>query len=189
MERIKVEVYERIRARYTLDGIKDDSIFRAYRDFYWRMGLDPTKVRPASEALVRRIVQGRRLPRINTVVDAYNLASALSGVPIAAFDADRISGNRLSMRFARPGEEFLGIGMKEPRKLAGRELVVEDDEGLVAIYPYRDAERTKISEDTKRVLLMICGAPGIPDRMLEEAEKTTLELIRGYSSRTCSEAT
>lgn len=189
LEKLKMDVYRRIRSHYTLDRIKDDMIFRAYRDFYWRMGLDPTKVRPASEALVRRIVQGRSLPKINTVVDSYNLASALSKVPIAAFDADSISGYKLFMRSARPGEEFLGIGMREPRKLIGRELVVEDGAGLVAIYPYRDAERTKIAEDTKRVLLMICGAPGISDGVLEEAERITLEFIHGYSSRICSEAT
>ncbi len=58
-----------------LEGLKDEPIFRTYRDFFWTMGVDPTKVRPAAEALIRRILVGRSMPRINTVVDAYNLAS------------------------------------------------------------------------------------------------------------------
>ena len=184
LEVFKNEVYKEIRASYTLDNIKMDPVFRAYRDFYWRLGLDPTKTRPASEALVRRIVSGRELPRINTLVEAYNLASAKSKVPLAAFDADALAGSTLRMRFAKPGEEFLGIGMDKPRRLSGHEVVVEDSRGLVAIYPYRDAERTKVTEKTRRVLLMVCGAPGVPDEVLDLAERLAVDYIRRYCSLT-----
>nr|WP_301287551.1 phenylalanine--tRNA ligase beta subunit-related protein [Methanocalculus alkaliphilus] len=63
------------------------------------MGVDPTKTRPAFEALVRRILAGKALPAIKPAVDAYNLRSASSSIPIAAFDAGRLSGD-LTMRFA-----------------------------------------------------------------------------------------
>ncbi len=181
LERFKEEVYREIISRYTLESIKDDPIFRAYRDFCWRLGVDPTKTRPASEALVRRILSGKGLPRINTLVDSYNLASALSGVPIAAFDSARLVGSLLRIRFSRPGEEFLGIGMDAPRVLTGREVVVEDGHGLVAIYPYRDAERTKVTERTGGVLLMTCGVPGVPEDALERAGRLAVDIISRYS--------
>src|SRR3979409_2153884 len=61
---------------YAVETLKDEPNLRAYRDFFWRVGVDPTKVRPAAEALLRRVIQGKPFPRINALVDAYNLASA-----------------------------------------------------------------------------------------------------------------
>jgi DNA/RNA-binding domain of Phe-tRNA-synthetase-like protein len=60
----------RRRLSLTLPSLKDHPIIRAYRDFYWRLGIDPTKQRPSSEGLARRLLAQGRLPRINSVVDA-----------------------------------------------------------------------------------------------------------------------
>jgi len=76
LEQLKRRVEAEIRGRLTLEQVKDHPVFRAYRDFYWRLGIDPTKDRPAGEALVRRILSGRPLPTINSAVDCYTLASA-----------------------------------------------------------------------------------------------------------------
>ncbi|MGC8911939.1 MAG: B3/B4 domain-containing protein [Nitrososphaeria archaeon] len=174
------EVIEYVKSKYTLDRIKNEQIFRAYRDFFWKIGIDPTKTRPASEALIRRILLEKPVPRINTLVDAYNLASIVSGVPIAAFDKEKISGE-LFMRKAFGGEEFLGIGMEKPITLNGTEIVISDSEKLVAIYPYRDAEVTKISEKTRNVIFLICGVPGVGDDILYNA----VDKVKEYVSRFC----
>src|SRR3989475_13100582 len=63
------------RRTYALETLKDEPRLRAYRDFFWRVGVDPTKGRPAAEALLRRVVQGKPFPPINALVDACNLAS------------------------------------------------------------------------------------------------------------------
>lgn len=179
LERFKEEVISRVRARWTLLQLREEPIFRAYRDFFWRVGIDPTKIRPAAEALIRRVLRGRPIPRINTLVDAYNLASMETAVALAAFDADRVSGE-LFMREARAGEEFLGIGMEAPRRLKGGEVVVEDGEKLIAIYPYRDAEDSKITLQTQRVLLMICGVPGVGEETLKEAGEVALDYVTRF---------
>ncbi|MFQ6061193.1 MAG: B3/4 domain-containing protein, partial [Thermoplasmata archaeon] len=134
LEDFKKEMMDRIKRRYDLESLKDVEIIRKYRDFFWRLGIDPTKIRPASEALIRRILQGKRLPKINTAVDAYNLVSMETHVAIGAFDESLLQG-RLRMRMAEEGEEFLGIGMREPKILEGREIVISDEEELIAIYP------------------------------------------------------
>ena len=54
-----------MRKNYSLDGLKDEENIRAYRDFFWKLGIDPTKIRPAAEALIRRILGGKEIPRIN----------------------------------------------------------------------------------------------------------------------------
>ncbi len=162
-----------------LETLKDEPHLRAYRDFYWRVGIDPTKIRPASEALLRRVLQGKELPRINTLVDAYNLASMKTRIAIAAFDAARIHGD-FHMRLAHAGETFLGIGMDAPVVLKGVEVVCEDDEGLVAIYPYRDAHRTRATTETTATYFMTCGVPGIERDALVESAAVTLELVERF---------
>lgn len=181
---LRDEAGKRIRARYTIDKVKDDAIFRAYRDFFWSIGVDPTKVRPASEALVRRILSGKGLPEINPVVDIYNIISAESGIPIAAFDADRLGGD-LSMRFAREGERFLGIGMDKPLVLHPNQIVIVDGESIIAVYPYRDSDATKVTEETENVRIVSCGAPGVPVEKVIEAFRLCaeyLEMFTGGSS-------
>ena len=168
-----------VKQKYTLEGLKDIAIIRAYRDFFWRVGIDPTKIRPASEALIRRILSDKPFPRISTLVDSYNLASVVSGVPIAAFDMDKVVG-KLQMRKSRNNESFLGIGMDKPQKLSGKEVVVTDSEKLVAIYPYRDSATSRVTETTKNVLFLICGVPNVEDHELDESKRITIEYITKF---------
>ena len=176
LERFKSEIYDKLRKRYKLESLKDDPLVKTYRNFFWRIGIDPTKIRPAAEALLRRILSGRGIPRINTLVDSYNLASAESGIALAAFDSEKIDGDMI-MRFAKEGEEFLGIGMRKPKTLRGGEIVVADSSRLVAIYPYRDAEYSKVTLKTEKVCLMICGVPGIRIEVLKNAGRLAADYI------------
>lgn len=178
LERFKGNIIEEVNEKYNLDELKDIPVFRTYRDFFWEINIDPTKTRPASEALIRRILKLKKLPNINTLVDAYNLASAKSGIPLAAFDLDTLEGN-LNMRFSEEGEKFFGIGMDKPTALDGGEIVISDSEKLIAIYPYRDSEETKITTETTDVLLLVCGVPGIGGE-LEKAEKIMLDYVTKF---------
>lgn len=182
LEDFKAEIIEEVREKHDLEELKEVEIFRTYRDFFWEIDIDPTKTRPAAEALVRRVLQGKSLPKINTLVDSYNLASLSSEIPLAAFDNQSLEGD-LEMRFAREGVEFFGIGMDEPKKLSGDEIVISDYEKLIAIYPYRDSEETKITMNTQDVLFMVCGVPGVGDR-LERARK----ILTDYVTRFCDGA-
>lgn len=175
LEALKDEVIPWTRERYTLQQVKDEPLFRAYRDFFWKVGIDPTKTRPASEALVRRILAGKIVPTINTAVDAYNLASIRTGVPIGAFDAGILNGN-LTMRFAQGGEEFIGIGMKKPLILHTNQVILTDEEKIIAIYPYRDSDTTKITRATKTIHIVACGVPNVE----RETVITAFELSTGY---------
>jgi len=183
LEEFKKLVTEETRQFYDAETLKDRPVLRAYRDFFWRINVDPTKVRPAAEALIRRVVVGNPLPRINTLVDAYNLASIKTEVAVATFDADNLRGD-LIMRFAKKDEKFHGIGMNKPLHLQGSEIVVQDAEKLVAVYPYRDSEDSKVSEATKNVLLLFCGVPGITEEKLLEAMKVTVDYVTRFCGGT-----
>lgn len=179
LEEFKKDFISKIKSQYTLETLKDVPELRSYRDFFWKIGIDPTKTRPASEALIRRVIQGKPLPRINTLVDCYNLASMESRVPLAAFDNDVISPDQI-LRFALEGEEFTGIGMKKPVLLKGNELVIESGDELIALYPHRDADESKITFSTKNVLIVVCGVPGISSETLKNAQKVAVECVTRF---------
>ena len=179
LQKVKADVCKQVQEKYTIEFLKDVPIFRAYRDFFWKVGVDPTKIRPAAEALIRRIVAGKPIPTINNVVDSYNLASIQSGVALAAFDSAVLQGDLL-MRTADTGETFLGIGMRDPMELHGGEIVVSDKETLIAVYPYRDAEKSKVSDKTRQVLILVCGVPGLDEKVLEEAGEIAITYITRF---------
>ena len=179
LQGFKESVCAEVRGKYSLESLKDVSIFRSYRDFFWKVGIDPTKIRPAAEALVRRILAGKAIPMINNVVDSYNLASIKTEVALAAFNRDELKGGLL-MRTARRGERFHGIGMTEPMELNGMEIVISDQEKLVAVYPYRDADKSKVGAGTKNLLLLVCGVPGVNEKILSDAGKVALEIVTKF---------
>ena len=186
LDRLKSKVYEEVRSSgKSLETLKDEPVLRAYREFYWKVGIDPTKTRPAAEALLRRILAGKEIPAINTLVDAYNLVSLETSVAIAAFDCASVHPESLKLRRAQAAEPFLGIGMTQAIMLEGTEVVIEDMTAreLVAVYPFRNAERGKVTEATRRAFLIMCGVPGIEDSPLETARN----LCQRYLSEYCSE--
>ncbi|HWG89493.1 MAG TPA: phenylalanine--tRNA ligase beta subunit-related protein [Candidatus Thermoplasmatota archaeon] len=175
-EALKAEGMAHVRSARTVEALKDDPLFRAYRDFYWGLGIDPTKTRPSGEALNRRVLNGNTLPTINTFVDAYNVASLRTRVPVGAYDRDQLQGD-LSLRFAAAGEGFQPLGKADPEPLKGSELVLADAARIVNFYPYRDAEPTKITPATRNAVLVGCGAPGVPVEQVQAAVELAAALV------------
>ncbi|MEM2320277.1 MAG: phenylalanine--tRNA ligase beta subunit-related protein [Candidatus Bathyarchaeia archaeon] len=184
LESLMAKVIEEVKSKYNIETLKDVLSVRAYRDFFWKIGLDPTKNRPSAEALIRRALLGNPLPRINTFVDSLNIASIRSEVAISSFDADKIFGEKIIIRYAREGEEFCGIGVSKLVVMKGCEIVLSDDNGLIAVYPYRDSERTKITKETRRAVLVFCGVPGVGTSMLSRAMNIAVDLITKFCGGT-----
>ena len=95
---------ERIRTELTTETLKNISGIAATRRVYRASGKDPSRYRPASEALIRRLLQGKVLYQIDTLVDLINLASMAYGYSIGGFDADKIVGERLTLGIGKAGE-------------------------------------------------------------------------------------
>jgi len=176
IEALRRKVAEEVRSKFQLEALKDHPTVRAYRDLFWSLGIDPTKTRPSGEALLRRVLHGDEIPKISTVADAYNLASLKTIIPLSGFDLNLISPP-LCIRFSRTDEEFHGIGMTAPIRLTERMLVLADAKQTVCIYPHRDADATKITAETKNVLVIGYGAPGVGQSQLTEAVEAALDYI------------
>ena len=117
------------------------------RALYRRFGTDPTRVRPSSEALLRRLKKGEPLPRVNSLVDVANALSVQLQVPVGLYDMDKAGGDDLTIRLGVEGEGYTGI-RKERVNVGGR-LCVADADGPLG-NPSADSARTMITTDTER---------------------------------------
>jgi DNA/RNA-binding domain of Phe-tRNA-synthetase-like protein len=179
------KVIEDVRKEYDVHNLKNHPVVRAYRDFYWKIGIDPTKQRPSSEALLRRGLKGK-IPIINNVVDAGNIASMETLIPIGLYDIDLISGD-LELRFAKRGEIFEPIGGKT-EELNENQIVLSDRKRIIHVYPYRDSRHTMIRGETKNVLIIACGVPNVTKEIVLSACKKAsnyITLLAGGDPEEC----
>jgi DNA/RNA-binding domain of Phe-tRNA-synthetase-like protein len=137
-------------------AVLESPAISATRSAYRALGKDPARYRGSAEALWRRVIAGKGLPRINSVVDVINLLSVESRLPIGLYDLAQVSGG-IVFRAGRPGETYKGIG-KYDLNLEGLPLFAD------AIGPHgsatSDSERTMVTSATKNVLGIIVGFSG-----------------------------
>lgn len=134
------------------------------RTLYKSFGMDPSRHRPSSEALLRRILKGNDLYRLSNAVDSCNLASLSMLLPIGMYDLDLVAGD-VQLRTGRAGEEYPGI-RKGPVHLEGR-LGLFDGQGPFGS-PTSDSARTCVSESTGQILAVIMSTAGYPASAMED---------------------
>jgi DNA/RNA-binding domain of Phe-tRNA-synthetase-like protein len=132
------------------------------RTMYKRVGLDPTKTRPSSEALLRRVRRGDPMPRINSMVDVCNWCSLEFQLPYGLYDAARIVGD-VELRLGRPGESYAGI-RKDDVHVGGR-ITLADGEGPFG-NPTSDSARTMVTTATTSALLVVFAPREIEPKRL-----------------------
>lgn len=176
-------IFRRARADMTLDSLKDDPIFRSFRDLYWSHGMDPTKLRVSSEALLRRVLVGQNLWRVNDVVDVANLASVAHHLPVGLVDLSKLVGD-IAVRNAHRGEEFHRIGGGTV-VCRGREIVLADAQKIICFgYATHDSDLTKVTDETNDVLLLVFGSPAVSSEYMVKSAHDTLNIVERWL--TCS---
>ena len=171
------QIEERFRRELTTESLKELTSIAATRAIYKKCGKDPSRYRPASEALIRRVLQGKELYQIDTLVDLINLASMVYGYSIGGFDASKFVGDTLTLGIGREGEPYEGIG-RGMLNIAGLP-VYRDAVGGVGT-PTSDNERTKITMSTRHPVVLINGYDGNENRVVENA-RFIQDLLRRYT--------
>ena len=151
-------------------AVESAEIFASVRSMYKRVGIDPTKTRPSSEALLRRVRRGDELPRVNSLVDVINWCSLETQLPYGVYDLDKIQGD-VTLRLGREGEEYAGI-RKDAVHVSGR-LTLSDDAGPFG-NPTSDSAQTMVTTDTTRALVVIFCPASVSTAVCDAA----LELTR-----------
>ena len=157
-------------------SVESADVTAAVRTMYKKVGLDPTKTRPSSEALLRRVRKGDALPRINSLVDVINWCSVESQLPFGLYDADRIQG-AITLRLGRAGESYAGI-RKDSVHVDGR-VALADDAGPFG-NPTSDSARTMVTPATTRALVVIYAPAPLSTGLVERAVSLTTGRIREF---------
>ena len=142
----------------------------AVRTMYKRVGLDPTKTRPSSEALLRRVRKGDALPRINSLVDVCNWCSLEFQLPYGLYDASRIEGD-IELRLGRDGESYPGI-RKDDVHVGGR-LTLVDRVGPFG-NPTSDSARTMVTTSTVSAVVVVFAPVALEAARLDHVLDVTV---------------
>ena len=148
---LKKEIYKRTKDAIFDYGVNEIPNIKESRAAYKAFGKDPSRYRVSSEALIRRIGQGKGLYEVNTVVDVNNLISVESGFSVGSYDIAHI-GDELVFRIGEEGETYKGIGKEEIK--IDHLPVLADEKGAIGSST-SDSERAMITEDAKEVLTLI----------------------------------
>jgi DNA/RNA-binding domain of Phe-tRNA-synthetase-like protein len=147
-------------------------------------GMDPSKYRPSSEALLRRVVQGKGLYRVSNLVDIGNLGSIETGWPYGCYDRSRL-GPPIVFRHGAAGELYEGIG-KRTWHLEGRP-VLADAHGPFGS-PISDSTRSMITKSARAVLAVIYAPSGVPDASIEAATARLQERLAQFAGASATRA-
>jgi DNA/RNA-binding domain of Phe-tRNA-synthetase-like protein len=173
-EEIAAETH-RLRSVYVVEEVNKLPGIYEMRQLYKKLGKDPNRYRPSAEALCRRLLLGKELYRINTLVDLINLVSIRTGFSIGGFDAEKVQGE-LSIGVGQAGESFEAIGRGQ-LNIEGLP-VYRDALGAIGT-PTSDVERSKLSLETSRLLMVVHSAGGASG--LDEAVELALRLLTQYA--------
>jgi DNA/RNA-binding domain of Phe-tRNA-synthetase-like protein len=149
----------------------------AVRTMYKRVGLDPTKTRPSSEALLRRVRKGDPLPRINALVDVCNWCSLEFQLPYGLYDAAHVEGD-VELRLGREGESYPGI-RKDDVNVAGR-LTLADARGPFG-NPTSDSARTMVTTATTSAVVVVFAPAEMASRRLVEVLDETVKRMGEFT--------
>lgn len=158
----------------TMEDVYKEKNIEDSRMLYKSIGKDPHRYRVSSEALIRRIVQGKGLYKINNVVDANNLISIISKLSVGSYDTDKL-GENLIFRIGEKGESYKGIG----KDIVNTEnLPVFSDEFGAYGSPTSDSEKAMITNDTKNVLTVLIAFSD--DANLEQYMNEATKILKDY---------
>ncbi|HVR72164.1 MAG TPA: phenylalanine--tRNA ligase beta subunit-related protein [Vicinamibacteria bacterium] len=176
----EIEAYGRdVRERYGQAKSAEVPGVEEARTLYKALGMDPTKTRPSNESLLRRVLKGEALYRVNTLVDALNLCSLRYQLPFGLYDLDQVVPP-VVLRRGTAGEAYEGIRKAEVH-LEGRPVLV-DAHGPFG-NPTSDSARTMVTPRTRRALVTVYApggyAPGRLEQVLDGTEATLTRACGG----------
>jgi len=166
-----------IRRDFTVESLADSEPTRAVRAMFRGWGVDPSKYRPSSEALQRRVVQGKGLYRVSNVVDIGNLGSIETGWPYGCYDRLKIDPP-ISLRHGAPGEKCEGIG-KRVWHLEGRPVLADACGPFGS--PISDSTRSMVTDSTREALVVIYAPSSAPDASIDSALARLCERLSQFA--------
>ncbi len=165
-----------------LETFKDDPRIASLQEVHRAFGNNPNKFPPSHQALIKRVLKGGELPSISPLVDLYNVISLKHVLPAGGEDIDVCDGD-IRLTAAKGDEEFIELGSTENDPPKEGEFIYRDDVGVICRkLDWREADHTKLTENTKNAVLVIEALPPIDKAKADEVLSELKELVLRFCS-------
>jgi lysyl-tRNA synthetase class 2 len=169
-----------IRANFQTETLSQDPKIEAWRKAYSSFGAKPKKYKCSVENIYRMILGGLEVRHISKIVDIYNYLSIKHVIPAGGDDIDKVEGN-IVLRFARGDENFTELNSSETKNPGEGEVVYADDrEVLCRRWNWRECDKSKMTEETKNVAIVVEGLPPFGKENIEGIAKELAEMVRKF---------
>ncbi|MHA1836274.1 MAG: phenylalanine--tRNA ligase beta subunit-related protein [Candidatus Odinarchaeia archaeon] len=159
------------------DNFVSSKILTRYRAFFRDvLKLDLVNIKPKNEIFGTLMLSEEKINFENPMVGLFKYLSGATGYPVFGLDASVIKGD-LNLRFAHEGESFKGVNKSELEELEDYKLVLTDSDKIILLYPYELADEVKITDNTRDILVLVCGVPGILGLNLLWALKLSVNVL------------
>ena len=180
------EECEAIQRMVSLETLMQHPLIDQWRQAYKAFGANPKTFKCSVEALLRRVIKQGSLPRINTIVDCYNLTSVKFMLPAGSDDDRKVTGD-VFLTIADGSELFVSLGTsKEESVVAGEVIYRDDSDVLCRRWNWRECEKSKLTKDTTHATLVLEGLENASSQLLTSAAEFLMDLLRKYTGGNCS---
>ena len=174
------QTFEKIQAHYKDKELAKEPKIMDWREAYKAFGYKPSSYRCSAEALLRRVISGKGLPNINPVVNLYNMISVKYVLPAGADDLGKTEGD-IRLAAAQGGEHFVTLGSRKEETAQSGEIIYRDDaEVLCKAWNWRESDKSKITEESQNVSLVIEGLAHTRPGEIKKALQELSGLIQKY---------
>lgn len=174
------EVAKLIKLDFIPTDLAKHPLISPWRTAYSEFGAKPSKYNSSVEALMRRILKGETIPRINKAVDIYNYLSLKHLIPMGADDLDKVDGD-ITLALADGGEIFIPLNSTEVEHPEKGEVIYRDHRNVLCRrWNWRDCDKTKILEQTKNAIFYVEGLPPITKDKLKQVCEELVTLITTF---------
>jgi len=151
------------------DFMYPDRLKKGVRSLLRNFGYQPSgRNRPASEFLVKDLINRGMFNKINNIVDINNHISLMTHLPISILNLD-ITGHDLSLRLGMENETYIFNKTEQTLSLKNLLLIAKNDDGITPFCsPVKDSHQSKIFEDTTNILVCIYTSSNLTSK--EELE-------------------
>src|SRR6476469_3975142 len=184
----RAEIPERLRqAEAALPGkfgstrVIEHPYIATWREAYRKFGAKPKDYPSSVENLTRRVLNGATIGHINNLVSLYNIVSLRHILPVGGEDLDKIVGNVQLTRAGNDEPAIFLLGEKEARAPRAGEIIYKDEAGAICRrWNWKEADRTKLTQETKNAFIVIESLPPVPRDTVETASRELADLVKQY---------
>lgn len=174
------EAENQLRNNFDAEGINEHPHIKAWREAHKKFGNNSKRYAPSVWAVTKRVVKGGELPSINNLVDLYNYICLKYIVPVGGEDLDKCEGD-IVLAYADGDENFIEIGGTENNSPDKNEIVYKDNNGVLCRkFNWREADRTKLTEETKNAIIVIEALSQVEREAIEDAVEEFKNLVQKY---------